>query len=516
MKKFFNRKEAEGAKIFKKRRKSWITFFCALILVSCAPTPLPTPYNPPTPILSHPPTIFDVEILSPASAARLQDPRPNLIFIFTDDQPYHTVDYMPTVKNELMAKGVIFENAFATTPLCCPSRASILSGQYVHNHEVYTNTLPLGGATRFDDTEALSLWIQDAGYRTGYFGKYLNAYEDLQPYGYVPPGWDVWKSFLSKNLTTVEDKGNMQYYFDFSMSENGMPVVYEKSKDNFSADVVTRNALEFIRDSRDKPFMMMVSYYNPHSPYISAPRHRNSFRAGEDYWDWVQYRPPSFNEEDISDKPDYIAELSPLSPEEIDTAHKQILRSLLSVDDGVASVLAALEKAGIKDNTVIIFSTDNGLTLGDHRFGATKNCPYEACLKIPFVVYAPKYYQPRTEKKFAANIDIAPTFAELTGAKIPDTVDGMSLVPLLNDPAVKWRDAILLEHWPTNEGVGSIIPEFYSIRTMEWKYTEYNTGETELYDLVNDPYELRNLSGKWDYKEIESELAARLLLLKQE
>jgi arylsulfatase A-like enzyme len=496
--------------------RSVVNSLCLLILVSCAPAAAPTPYNPPTPILSHPPKIFDVEIPAPASAARFQDPRPNLIFIFTDDQPYHTVDYMPTVKNELLAKGVVFENAFATTPLCCPSRASILSGQYVHNHEVYTNTLPLGGATRFDDTEALSPWIQAAGYRTGYFGKYLNAYEDIQPYGYMPPGWDMWKSFLSKNLTTVEDKGNMQYYFDFSMSENGTPVVYEKSKDNFSADVVTRNALEFIRAARDEPFMLMVSYYNPHSPYISAPRHRDSFRAGEDYWDWVQYRPPSFNEADVSDKPDYMAELSPLSPEELDTVHKQILRSLLSVDDGVASVLAALEKAGIQDNTIIIFSTDNGLTLGDHRFGATKNCPYEACLKIPFVVYAPKYYSPRTEKKFAANIDIAPTFAELAGAELPDTVDGLSLVPLLNNPAADWRENILLEHWPTNEGVGAMIPEFYAVRTAEWKYVEYVTGETELYDLINDPYEMENLSDKSKYKDIQSELAATLSTLKQE
>jgi arylsulfatase A-like enzyme len=491
-----------------------ILYIPVLLLAACAPAP--TPYAPPTPIVSHPAKVFDIDISAPASAERFNDPRPNLIFIFTDDQPYHTVDYMPTVKNELMANGVVFDNAFATTPLCCPSRASILSGQYVHNHEVYTNTLPLGGATRFDDTEALSPWIQKAGYRTGYFGKYLNAYEDLQPYGYVPPGWDMWKSFLSKNLTTVEDKGNMQYYFDFSMSENGTAVVYEKSKDNFSADVVTRNALEFIRDSRDEPFMMMVSYYNPHSPYISAPRHKDSFRAGEDYWDWVQYRPPSFNEENIRDKPDYIAELSPLSPTEIDTAHKQILRSLLSVDDGVASVLSALDKAGIKDNTIIIFSTDNGLTLGDHRFGVTKNCPYEACLKVPFVVYAPKYYPHRVETKFAANIDIAPTFAELAGADIPNTVDGLSLVPLLNDSAAKWREDILLEHWRTNEGVGGIIPQYYAVRNAEWKYVEYETGETELYDLVNDPYELQNISGKSKYKEVQNALAERLQELKKE
>jgi arylsulfatase A-like enzyme len=300
------------------------------------------------------------------------------------------------------------------------------------------------------------------------------------------------------------------------MSENGVAVEYSKSKANFSADVITNNALTFIRNERDKPFFMMLGYYNPHSPYISAPRHKDTFRAGEDYWDWVQYRPPNFNEKDIRDKPDYIGDLSPLSPEEVDTAHKQILRSLLSVDDGVASILAALDKAGLSENTVIVYLSDNGLTLGDHRFGVTKNCPYEACIKVPFIVYAPGYYAPRTDMHLVANIDLASTIAEWAGASAPDYVDGLSMVPILKDSSSAWREDILLEHWPTEEGVGSMIPQFYSIRTMEWKYTEYSTGEVELYDLVNDPYELQNLAGKRDYKEFQAKLSVRLQELKAE
>jgi arylsulfatase A-like enzyme len=445
----------------------------------------------------------------------MSDPRPNIILIFTDDQPFHTVDYMPTVKNQLMANGVVFENGFTTTPLCCPSRVSILSGQYVHNHEVYTNRMPLGGAPKYDDSECFAIWLRDAGYQTAYFGKYLNDYEALTPLGYVPPGWDVWNSFLGKNITQVEDDGNSQYYFDFSMSENGVNVAYPKTKDNFSADVVTNKALSFIRDSRDTPFFMMVGYYNPHSPYLSAPRHRETFRSGTG-WDWVQYRPPSFNEEDIRDKPDYLADLSPLSETEVDTVHKQILRSLLSVDDGVASITAALDQAGLSENTIIIFTSDNGLTLGDHRFGATKNCPYDACVKVPFIIYAPGYYAPRADSHLVANIDLASTIAEWAGVTAPDNVDGMSLVSLLKNPSSDWRNEILFEHWPTEEGVGSMIPEFYSIRTAEWKYTEYITGEVELYHLVNDPYELQNLAGKKEYSEIQADLATRLQKLKQE
>ena len=178
--------------------------------------------------------------------------------------------------------------------------------------------------------------------------------------------------------------------------------------------------------------------------------------------------------------------------------------------------MAALDKAGLDENTIIVYLSDNGLTLGDHRFGVTKNCPYEACVKVPFIVYAPGYYAPRTDMHIVANIDLAPTIAEWAGASAPESVDGLSMVPILEDSSSTWREDILFEHWPTEEGVGSMIPEFYSIRTMEWKYTEYSTGEVELYDLVNDPYELQNVAGKREYKEIQAELAVELQKLKKE
>jgi arylsulfatase A-like enzyme len=457
-------------------------------------------------------TIFEAENPQPASDMRLADQRPNIIFIMTDDQPVQTVAYMPTVKNVLMAEGVNFENGFLTTPLCCPSRASILTGEYVHNHKVFTNRYPMGSALKFDDVSTVAVWMQDAGYRTAFFGKYLNAYDTLEPRGVVPPGWTDWGVFLA-NDTGPEERGNLQYFFDFSMSENGETVVYPKTKYNFSADIVTGKAVNFVNDNRDQPFMLFVSYYNPHSPYIWAPRHQETFRHE---WAWEQYRPPNFNEPNIRDKPDYIADLEPFSPEEVDITYRQILRSLLSVDDGVASLLNVLDQTGLEENTVIVYITDNGLTAGDHRFGFSKNCPYEACIKTPFIVYAPGRYASRTDPNLVANIDLAPTFADLAGAPIPDSVDGVSLVPLLENASAPWRDAILLEHWPTKEGVGSIIPEFYSVRTHQWKYTEYVTGECELYDLVHDPYELQNLANRWKYREIQNELEIRLEELKKE
>ena len=489
-----------------------------MVLLSCAPA---VSYTPMPPIdVNYPegyePYIFDIEVASTASQQRLNDSRPNIIVIMTDDQPDHTIAYMPTVMNELVPNGVIFTNAFVSTPLCCPSRASILSGEYAHNHQVLTNQFPEGGAEKFDASETIATWMKEAGYRTAYYGKYLNGYERLNPTGIVPPGWDEWGVFLGQGSDADEDAGSLEYFFNFTMSENGMVVEYPRSKPNFGADVVTVKSVNFINQARNEPFFLFIGYYNPHSPYIAAPRHQDTtFRAGTG-WDWIQYRPPNFNEENIRDKPKYLQDISPLSEGEVDTAHKQILRSLLSVDDGVASILNALDKTGLKENTIVIYLSDNGMTLGDHRFGVDKNCVYEACVKIPFIVYAPGLVEVRSDDHLVANIDLVPTFIEWAENEKPASVDGESLVPLLMDPNAEWRKDILLEHWPTRNGIGSMIPEFYAVRTMEWKYVEYETGEKELYDLVNDPYELNNLAGKRKYKEIETQLAERLVELKKE
>ena len=488
-----------------------------MVLLSCSPatfTPMPPiPFTPPA---GYTPTIFDVEVESVTSQQRLNDSHPNIIFIMTDDQPDHTVAYMPTMMKELVPNGINFTNGFVTTPLCCPSRVSILSGEYVHNHKVYTNSMPTGGAEKYDATASLATWMKEAGYHTAYYGKYLNGYEKLLPRGVVPLGWDEWGAFLGQSQSYDEDAGNLEYFFNFTMSENGNVVEYPRNKENFGADVVTKKAVNFINDSRDKPFFLFIGYYNPHSPYISAPRHQDTtFRTGTG-WDWFQYRPPNFNEKDISDKPAYLKDFSPLSEGEVDTAHKQILRSLLSVDDGVASILNALDKTGLRDKTIIVYLSDNGMTLGNHRLGVSKNCAYEECVKVPFIVYAPAYFSARSDDHLVANIDLAPTFVDLAGGVIPESVNGKSLLPLLKDGNAAWRDDILFEHWRTEGGEGSMIPEFYAVRSKEWKYVEYETGEKELYDLVNDPYELENLAGKRKYQEIEAQLAERLAELKKE
>ena len=498
----------------KRVQASFLLLMFLLSACGTKSTPVPATAESAAPA-PYTPTIFEVQSDAQAGQARLDDERPNIIFILTDDQPYETVQFMPTVRDVLIKNGVNFENGFITTPLCCPSRSSILTGEYVHNHQVYTDRMPLGGAQKLDDKSTIATWLQDAGYRTGYYGKYLNDYDALTPPGYVPPGWDEWGVFLGRNLTD-DDEGSSSYYTDYSISENGKVVTYAKENALFGADLVTRKSVDFVTENCDKPFFLYVSYYNPHSPYEWADRHDNQFRSNSALPVPPLYRPADFMEADITDKPQYLQDLNPIAVDKIDISYKQILRSLLSVDDGVASLLNALDKTHLSRKTIIVYLTDNGLTVGDHRLGLTKNCPYEACIRTPFIVYAPDLFPARRDAHLVANIDLAPTFADLAGAPIPATVDGLSLVPLLNDPAAAWRGDILFEHWPTEAGIGSKIPEFSAVRTADWKYVEYSTGEKELYDLKNDPYELTNLAGQPQYAQIQAELKTKLEALKAE
>lgn len=481
-------------------------------LSGCVSKPVVDNQTTLTPLATQTPVIFTPENLSKVSANRQSDLRPNIIVIMTDDQPYLTVNDMPIVRNTLIPNGVSFPNAVATTPLCCPSRTSILTGEYAHNTQVYTNKAPNGGATIFDDTDTIGVWMKNAGYSTAYLGKYLNDYEQLKPYGVVPPGWDEWDVFVKKASEYL-------YYFNFSLSEDGKIVDYPKKKFNYSTDVITQKAVDYINDQKENPFFLVVGYYNPHSPYITAPRHKDLFKANSG-WSFTQYRPPNVNESDISDKPKYIKKLKPYSLDELDITHRQILRSLQSVDEGIGSIIETIEKIGLTDNTVIFYLSDNGLTMGEHRFGFDKNCPYEECLKIPLIVYAPSRYEPRSDSSIIANIDLVPTIVELAGLPIPNSINGNSFFQLLNDPATDWRDEILIEHWPTSEdeddSLGALIPEYFGIRSAEWKYIEYSTGERELYNLIQDPYELQNVANNPDNQSIMDTFSQRIIELKAE
>jgi len=439
-----------------------------------------------------------------------QSRRPNILLIITDDQPLQSIAYMPNVQGELIGQGVEFTNAYATTPLCCPSRASILTGLYAHNHNVLTNRPPQGGATAFDDSSTLALWLQEAGYHTALIGKYLNNYDGLEPFGYVPPGWDVWDAFLTGG------PNNRGFYYSYTMSDNGKVVQYADRAEDYSTDVVTKRALEFIRDKQNRPFLLILSYYAPHQTYLPAPRHKDLFKTEAEF---SLHRPPNYYESDITDKPEWLTTMPPVEAEHVDGVYQRILRSLMSVDESVGQITDLLEEKGMRENTLILYTSDNGMSLGENTvFG--KNCPYETCLKIPFIVSYPALIsRPSVSEDFVLNIDIAPTIAELAGVTIPGEVDGLSFMPLLRKEETTWRDAFLFEHFQEldteEEGLTSAIPTFHGVRTPDWKYVEYESGEKELYDLVNDPFEMENLIYDSSNADIVSSLQMQLRDLKQ-
>jgi len=432
-----------------------------------------------------------------------QTDRPNIIIIMTDDQPVHSIEQMPSVQKELVENGITFENAYVTTPLCCPSRASILTGQYVHNHGVKTNRIPIGGATVFDDVSTLAVWLDEAGYHNGLIGKYLNDYDAL-PEGYVPPGWDDFHAFVKKD----PDK---DFYFGYSMNENGKIVQYGFEQEDYSTDVICDKAVDFIRTNRDKPFFLMVNFYAPHQPYLAAERHKDLFKEYDE--NFTRYAPPNYYEEDLSDKPEWMQIGERPDKDYVEKVRQRMLRTLAGVDDSVGELVALLEEEGIRDNTLIIFMSDNGYALGDHGL-IGKACPYEECLRIPLVIlYPDKITASRLDPSMVLNIDIAPTVMDLVGSPSPSTVDGLSFLPMLDAPQTDWRDGFLIEQFQDDgedRSRTSYVPPYVGFLTREWKYIEYENGERELYDLINDPYEMENLASLAKYESVMQELAVRM------
>lgn len=429
------------------------------------------------------------------SAPQTRSDKPNIIIILTDDQPYHSIQYMPNVQKELVSKGVNFTNAYVTTPLCCPSRASILTGLFAHNHNVKTNRAPIGGATVFDDSSTLPIWLQNAGYRTALMGKYLNDYDAL-PKGYIPPGWDEWDVFVKKDV----DK---DFYFGYTINDNGEVVQYGSDSRDYSTDVLSNKAVDFIHENSNGPFFLMLTVYSPHQPYMAADRHKDLFKVYDDTF--LPYNPPNYFEEDISDKPAWLNSYEPQTKDYIEKVYQRMLRSLMGVDDAVGKVAAALDKEGIRDNTMIIYMSDNGFALGDHRL-IGKACPYDICIHVPLVVsYPDKISASRVDSSTVLNIDIAPTLTELIGIPDISTFDGQSFLPVLTNPAVQFRDGFLIEQYQDDSedrGMTSLVPAYVGFRTNEWKYVEYETGEQELYDLKTDPYEMNNLIGQPGYDDV--------------
>jgi arylsulfatase A-like enzyme len=432
-----------------------------------------------------------------ATRARPADGRPNIVFVMTDDMDERMLARMPVVKSRLMAAGATFDNAFVTQSLCCPSRATALRGQYSHNHSITANDLPDGGAELFRrrglDESTFATWLQDSGYRTGLVGKYLNHTEKR----YIPPGWDEWYGMIGPAS-------------DHALNQNGN--IRRYSRETLMTEVYKDRSLDFLRratdEDSDPPFLLWAGTYAPHLPADYGED------AAESYKNTPLPKPPSFNEDDVSDKPEWVRNKPRLTPEEVSTLqeqHRDRLRSLRDVDEMVGDILALLEDRGELENTYVVFTTDNGLQSGQHRL-IKKSTPYEEAAGVPLVVRGPGVPAGVVRDQLVINNDFAPTFADWAGVDPPGFVDGRSLAPVLRSapPADSaWRTAILNEHELDQR---FHIPDYQTVRTNTHAYVQWKTGERELYDLRKDPFQLENMNETAD-RLLKARLRTRLHML---
>jgi N-acetylglucosamine-6-sulfatase len=444
---------------------------------------------------------------SPSDAATPR-PRPNIVFVMSDDQTVESMRVMTNVNELLARQGATFANNFASFPLCCPSRATYLTGQYGHNHTIMGNAAPQGGYDKLRATEANTLpaWLRAAGYQTVHIGKYLNGYGRTQP-THVPAGWSEWYGSI--------DPSTYRFY-DYTLNENGRLVNYGSGPQNYQADVYTAKAVDVVRRlaPRSEPFFLSVAYLAPHSggpresddpanqaTPVPAPRHRNRF-ANE-----ALPQPASFNEADVSDKPAVVRNRRLLPARRIAGVtenYRQRLESLLAIDEGVAAIVGALRTAGELDNTLFVYTADNGFFHGEHRIPAGKVQVYEPSIRVPLVVRGPGVPRGVRMTQASVNVDLATTLADAANARPGRTGDGISLLGLLaNRTRFLGRD-ILLE-----------TPQYSAIHTPRYVYTEYANGERELYDLVADPQQLASRHADSGASEIRTELARRLASLRR-
>ncbi len=435
--------------------------------------------------------------------------RPSFILITLDDLDCRTFDAMPRARVLLKDAGLNFTTMIATRPLSCPSRASMLTGLYAHNHGVLSNLPPLGGFELFRDLgherSNIATWLYAAGYHTVLVGKYLNAYPGEASETYVPPGWSDWFAPL---LDTPAPEGA-----DYLVNDNGRIVAYGGSEADYMTDVLTRRTTDTIRRqaANGQPFFVYLNPGAPHVPAVPAPRHADT------YPDVIAPRTPAFDEGDISDKPEWLQVAPRFTDKDlarIDRLHRARLQSLLSIDDMLEGILRTLAETGLDRSTYVIFTSDNGYFEGQHRLREGKNAAYEESIRVPFVVRGPGVPHKRECDLLVGNIDIAPTLADLAGVPIPDKVDGRSLRPLLGQhpwPASLWRQEILVE--AIAGGAPFPLPAYEALRTARYTYVEYDTDERELYDLTADPDQLENRASRAQPQLLRT-LADRLSVLR--
>lgn len=453
----------------------------------------------------------------PAPAIRaVPAKRPNVVFILTDDQRWDALScaghpYLKTPNlDRIAAEGVRFRNAFCTTSLCSPSRASFLSGLYAHSHGVVNNFTDYP-----KDLASFPRLLQAAGYETAYIGKWHMGEDDDSP----RPGFD--------HFVTHKGQGK---YFDTEFSVNGKREVFK----GYYTHRVTDMAVEWLRRRHDKPFCLILGQKAPHGPFEPEPKHAAAFDAVP-----VNYPDTAAT---LDGKPEWIRQrlntwhgiygplygfrkqfpdARPEAVKDFGAFVRNYHATILSVDESVGRVYDELAKAGVLDDTILVFAGDNGFLLGEHGM-IDKRTMHEESIRIPFLVRYPRAVgRPRVIDEMVLNIDLAPSVLDLCGVKPPAKVHGMSFKRLLAGDAAGWRKSWYYEY--NYEKEFPYTPNVRGVRTDRWKYSHSPHGDgkpdrhkAELYDLANDPQERRNLIDDPAHAERVKELQAELQRLMKE
>jgi arylsulfatase A-like enzyme len=419
--------------------------------------------------------------------------KPNILVILTDDQPPRTFNprYMPKTWQRLVEQGVRFPKAYAAIPACGPARASILKGQYSHNHGILVNN----DGARFDriDSDTIATRLRRAGYSTGLFGKYMNDHDPNR----IAPGWDRWFAFHSGYQDPV-----------YKMMTNSGVQSFDRSRWD-ETRLLADKAQSWIGGTPG-PWFAYVAPNDPHGPYFPSPRHLHEYDGA------AVPKSPNYNEADRSDKPEFIREQPPVDkqrqdPKEINEGKLEELRD---VDDLVDQLVGMLARSARLGNTYVFFCSDNGWLNGEHRF-IGKGVPYEGSTKVPFAMRGPGVAPNVVSPALVSQVDLSATICELAGGSVSG-MDGRSLRPVFGSggsaPPSSWRKRLLSEspRMPPGEPAGG----WYKLREGNWTYAEWGTDERELYNLSNDPYELRSLHAEPAYQNVKADLATKLAALR--
>ena len=444
------------------------------------------------------PLLLSILLVSSTSAifqqpsAAQSSSRPNIVFILIDDLRWDELGcvghpYIKTPQIDRIAKeGALFRNAFMTTPLCSPSRASFLTGQFAHTHGITDNVDRAAASHRLVTFPAL---LHRSGYETAFIGKWHMGNDDTPR-----PGFDRWVSFKGQGT-----------YLNPEINENGKMA----KRPGYTTDILNGYAVEFIRQKHDKPYLVYLAHKAIHPEvtqnndgsinldeaerFLPAKRHQNAYVGVK-----VPRRPNyGRSPEGKPALQRQIGNLPPLGARTV-TPDESILgrqRTLLAIDEGVGEILKALKETGQLDDTIIVFTSDNGYFYGEHGLNAERRLAYEESIRMPLLVRYPKSIKPHTVRdEFALNIDLAPTLLSLAGIPVPSDMHGRSLVPLLRGERVTWRNSFLIEYYSDKVFPRITQMGYKAVRNKRWKYIHYLElrGMDELYDLKTDPYEMHN------------------------